>query len=186
MTAIRKAGDTVKLSAILALVVVFFTSLVWLTRRDLLLTIIFFFALLAAIVLITFYLIRRERRYLLQCGIADLDRMSARYFARFLQEIFQRQGFALRETVLVGNHGADLILERAGKLTVVQARRWKNNPGVRVVQEAVAAVAGHHAVKGIAVTNTHFTPKAVELAASHGIELWDRDKLIALMGERTS
>ena len=183
MAGIRKSRDTVYLLGILALVVIFFALLVWMTRRDLLLTIIFFVALLATIALITFYLIKRERRYVQQSGIDEVEKMSGRHFAYYVKELFKRQGFTVKETVIVGNYGADLILERAGEKVVVQARRWKNNVGSKGVQELVDSAKQHNAHNRIVITNTYFSDKAIELAQSSGIELWDRNRLVEIIRE---
>ena len=177
----RKSNDTVKLAGILTLIIILFTLLVWVTRRDLTLTIIFFISLFATIVLITVYLIKRERQNLLASGIDAVDKMGGRHFAYFLEVIFKRQGFTLKETVVVGNYGADLILEKAGKRLVAQARRCKNNAGIKVVDDVVAAVKHHHAHNGILISNMYFTDEAIGLALSSGIELWDRDKLMDLL-----
>jgi restriction system protein len=177
----RKSNDAVKLAGILTLVVILFTLLVWVTRRDLTLTIIFFISLFATIVFITVYLIKRERRNLLASGIDAVDKMGSRHFAYFLEVLFKRQGFTVKETLVVGNYGADLILERSGNRLVAQARRWKNNAGIKVVDDAVAAVKHHHAHNGIIISNTYFTDEAIGLARSNGIELWDRDKLMDLL-----
>jgi restriction system protein len=82
--------------------------------------------------------IHQELR-LRRAGIADVDRMDGAAFERFLVSLFRRLGYRVEHTGRRGDLGADLVVARDGRRTVVQAKCWSKNVGVGAVQEAVAA-----------------------------------------------
>src|SRR5579862_2994442 len=79
-----------------------------------------------------------ERR-LARSGIEEIDAMGGVTFERRLSHLFNCLGYRVEQTRARGDYGADLILARDGIRTVVQAKRWTKNVGVKAVQEAVAA-----------------------------------------------
>lgn len=74
---------------------------------------------------------------------------------------------------------------RRAERTVVQAKCWKKNVGVKAVQEVVASRAMYGAERAIVVTNSFFTRQARSLAAKNGVELWDRDELLKALLRRS-
>jgi restriction system protein len=113
-----------------------------------------------------------------KAGIGDIDRMSGRVFEQYLEAIFARKGCAVKRTPYRGDFGGDLIVSSNGKRTVVQAKRWKRNVGVKAVQEAVAAKGYYGSDEAIVVTNSTFTPQAKELAGRNNVGLWNRKRLL--------
>lgn len=122
----------------------------------------------------------RERR-LARSGITEIDRMDGTTFERRLASLFRSLGYRVDHTGRRGDYGADLIVSRAGVRTVVQAKRWTRNVGIRAVQEAHAAPALYGCSRALVVTNRHFTDPAKKLARANGVQLWDRDQLVALL-----
>jgi restriction system protein len=120
-------------------------------------------------------------------GIAEIDRMDGRTFERRLAMLFRRHGYHVEHVGRRGDYGADLIVRRNGTRTVVQAKRWTKNVGVRAVQEANAAPALYGCSGAIVVTNRYFTEAAKKLARANGVVLWDRNRLVkALLAVRNS
>jgi restriction system protein len=74
-----------------------------------------------------------------RAGIADVDGVEGRTFERFLVSLFRRLGYRVEHTGRRGDFGADLVIAKEGRRTVVQAKCWSKNVGVGAVQEAVAA-----------------------------------------------
>jgi restriction system protein len=70
------------------------------------------------------------------------------------------------------------VVERDGVRTIVQAKRWTKNVGVKAVQEAVAAKPMYRCEQAMVVTNRHFTAQAQELAHANLVTLWDRERLV--------
>src|SRR3990172_5344303 len=108
---------------------------------------------------IIFYLLEKQK--LAKSGIADIDSMDGKRFEKYF-----------------GDYGADLVTQKNGQKTVIQAKRHKNNVGIKAIQEAVAAKGYYNCDKAMVVTNSYFTNQAKELAVKNGVELWDRKDLI--------
>lgn len=110
--------------------------------------------------------------------IKKIDIMTGIEFEEFLEDLFKKLNYKVSTTKTIGDQGADLILEKFGKKTVVQAKCYSNTVSNKSVQEAVAAISFYNAHNAIVVTNNYFTKSAIELANSNNVELWDRDYLI--------
>ncbi len=125
--------------------------------------------------------IRSERR-LRHSGIDEIDRMSGAEFERRLAVLFRRLGYRAEVVGSTrGDYGADLVLEKDGRRTVVQAKRWKKRVGLRAVQEVAAARSYYGADGAMVVTNSRFTRQAWDLAARTDVSLRDRDTLVATL-----
>jgi restriction system protein len=120
-----------------------------------------------------------DLRRLSRSGIADVDRMDGRTFETFLSIVFRREGYTVAVTRYRGDYGADLVIEKDGNRTAVQAKRWSKTVGIKAVQEAVASKAVYDCTRALVVANRGFTPQAVVLAKANDVTLWDREILIA-------
>lgn len=96
-------------------------------------------------------------------------------FERFLAAHFRRLGYKVEFTENSHDYGADLIITKFHKTTVVQAKRYEKNVGLSAVQEAVASRSYYDADAAMVVTNSYFTSGALSLAARNNVILWDRD-----------
>lgn len=123
--------------------------------------------------------LRRER--LQQSGIAEIDTMDGIQFEKYLSYLFQAKGYKTQVTQPIGDYGADLIIQKDGTKTVVQAKRYSKNVGIQAVQEAQAAIAHYGASEGWVVTNSDYTVAAYELAKSNKIRLINREALIEMI-----
>jgi restriction system protein len=124
-----------------------------------------------------FKLLEEERDQ--RAGLTDLDRMDGSRFELWIANFFRVRGYRTKVTGRSGDFGVDVILEKDGQRTVVQAKRWKNNVGVAAVQEVYSGKAHYGADAAMVITVSHFTPEAKELAKSTGVILWDRETLRA-------
>ena len=120
-----------------------------------------------------------EARRLSRSGMPEIDRMDGPTFERRLAALFRAQGFQTEVVGGRGDYGADLVLVKGGRKTVVQAKCWRKKAvGIKAVQEAVGARGHYGADDAMVVTNSNFTPNARNLAQSNNITLWSRDILI--------
>ena len=119
-----------------------------------------------------------EEKRLLDSGILEVDEMTGKEFEKFLALNFINFGYSVTLTQDSQDYGADLILYKDGSKTVVQAKRSKNQVGIKAVQEVAGAVRHYNGNKGIVITNNRFTENAYNLAESNEVELWDRKILI--------
>jgi restriction system protein len=118
--------------------------------------------------------------------MSHIDGLGGTGFEQYLKRLFLAEGYDVRHTGGTGDFGADLLLRRAGMLTVVQAKRSITPVGVSAIQEAFGAQAHYDAQHAMVVTNSCFTPSAEELAESTRVELWDRRMLAELVAKHGS
>jgi restriction endonuclease Mrr len=109
--------------------------------------------------------------------ILDVDLMSGIEFEKFLEKLFSAMGYLVAVTKATGDQGADLVIEKFGEKTAVQAKCYADKVGNYAVQEVLAAKSMYKAHRAMVVTNNYFTDAAKSLATANRIELWDRDKL---------
>ena len=114
-------------------------------------------------------------------SIEDIDLMNGFEFEDFLSKLFINMGYNVTTTKLSGDQGADLILERNVKKTVVQAKCYSGKISNKAVQEVVASIKHYNAELGMVVTNSYFSKSAINLADSNNIRLINRDKLSELI-----
>jgi restriction system protein len=120
----------------------------------------------------------QRRRRLRTLGYDRVYAMNGEQFEEYLQALFQGKGYRAELTRNGADFGADLILERDKKRTVVQAKHWVNRDvGVTAVQEVHAARAHYKAHNAVVVTVAAFTQQAIELAKSCRVEMWDGERL---------
>jgi HJR/Mrr/RecB family endonuclease/uncharacterized protein (DUF697 family) len=113
--------------------------------------------------------------------IDRVDKMTGEEFENFLGLCFEKLGYRVQKTPASNDFGADLILSKNNKKTVVQAKRYRGKVGNSAVQEVVAAIKHYNAQDAIAITNSQFTRGARKLAKSNGVALWEREQLIDLI-----
>jgi len=112
----------------------------------------------------------------------DIDIMTGYEFEKFLKNLFEKMGYAVEETKLSGDQGADLVIHKFGEKLVVQAKRYGcEKVSNSAIQEVVAAIRYYNSNKGTVVTTSTFTKSAIELARSNGVDLIDRTKLDELI-----
>jgi len=104
-------------------------------------------------------------------------------FEKVLAEMYERMGYEVEITKGSGDQGADLILVKDGKRTVVQAKYSKSKVSSDAVREAIAAKRFYNTDYGAVITNSSFQPNARELAEKDQIEMIDGEKLIAMMSD---
>lgn len=138
---------------------------------------------LAVILCVSIKIIRKNKtheRYLTS-GMQDVDHMTGEEFEYFLCTYFKELGYKAKTTPMVNDYGADVIASKDGEKIVIQAKRYKENVGIKAVQEVIGAREYYKADKAIVITSSYFTPNAKNLAQSGNVELWDRTKLKSVM-----
>ena len=123
--------------------------------------------------------VRRERAA--RSGIVGVDAMSGREFEERLALLFESMGCEVVRTRATGDFGADLLLEREDGRVVVQAKRYVAKVGIEAVQQVIGAIGYYDAAHALVVTNSTCTPAAAALAAAHGVELVERERLVGLL-----
>ena len=113
--------------------------------------------------------------------IHDVDGLDGFAFEYLLGALFKQMNYKVEVTRGSGDQGADIIISKMGRKTVVQAKCYLNNVSNKAIQEVVAAIKYYNADAGMVVTNSYYTKGAKELAEANNIVLWDRDKLSQML-----
>lgn len=130
-----------------------------------------------------YYLLFRKGK-VIKSGINEIDKMSGKDFEFYLKYLFERLGYqATRVGTSASDHrgdfGGDVIIEKDGIRTAIQAKCYNNRPvGIDAVREVMGAMQYYKCSKAIVITNSDFTNEAITMAQVSGVELWNRNKLI--------
>jgi restriction system protein len=104
-------------------------------------------------------------------------------FEQLLVQVFRARGLYVQTTKASGDQGADLIREKFGERTLVQAKRYSNRVSNSAVQEAAAAKALYRCYRAVVVTSNYFTEGAKQPGVANHMALWDWDKLTAALAQ---
>jgi restriction system protein len=99
--------------------------------------IIIFIIVLVIIIAIWGYNKYLKRKRYLESGIEEIDKMSGEQFETCLKFHFRVLGYKVDTTAYSHDYGADLILQKDGEVTIVQAKRYNGKVGIKAVQEAM-------------------------------------------------
>ena len=125
---------------------------------------------------------RRELKERIEIfDMTQIDALSGVEFEQLLNRLFELQGYKSVVTKKSHDYGADLVLEKKNKISIVQAKCYGKNVGIKAVQEIVAAKPHYKASDAFVATNRHFSKDAVVLALEHNVKLIDRDVLFSLV-----
>lgn len=100
-------------------------------------------------------------------------------FAKALEDAFHRDGFSVKP-----GSGApvDFVLERAGRVMLVSARRWKSaRVGVELLRALQAAREAGEAPDALCICLGELTDSARAFAAEHRITIWQATELAATL-----
>lgn len=129
-----------------------------------------------------YFLVRREQKKRFRSyDMSVIDEMSGIEFETMLKNVFQKMGYEVEETPKSNDYGADLILTRHGRKTVIQAKRYSNKVGISAVQQALSAQIFYDANESAVVTNSYFTNQAKKMALTGKVKLIDRDVLEGIL-----
>lgn len=123
-------------------------------------------------------------RRLTRSGIHDIDRMQGDEFEKRLEVLFKSLGYQAKRTNQAANkpdYGVDLVIEKFGVKTAVQAKRWKGYVGEDAVRQVYSGKNIYNCIEAMVVTNSFFSRMARDLAKSNNVRLWDRNKLIEVL-----
>lgn len=137
--------------------------------------------------LIVVWLIFRYRQ-LSKSGILAIDKMTGSGFETRLTILFRKLGYSVKEVGnQKGDYGVDLILEKDGVKTAVQAKCYKRSlVGESAVREVYTGKRYYQCIDAWVVTNSHYSRLAVNLARANNVQLISRNQLIRLLLQEKS
>ena len=108
--------------------------------------------------------------------------MDGHEFEYFCAELLKENGFVNVEvTQASGDFGVDVLAEKDGVTYAVQCKCYSDKVGNHAVQEATSGSQYYHRMVAVVLTNSTFTPAAIETAQKTNVLLWDREKLKEMM-----
>lgn len=110
-----------------------------------------------------------------------ISTMSGIEFEIFIAELYSTLGYSTKVTQASNDYGADLIIEKFGKRSAVQIKRYNSTVGVKAVQEITSAMKFYKSEKGVVISNSSFSRNAEKLAKENGVELINGKELSKLI-----
>lgn len=140
-------------------------------------------ALLVALCVLVFilFLIRSYNRTVKRYRLSKIDKMSGAEFEAFMRKVYRSMGYTVKSIGGVGDFGADLIIEKRGTRTAVQAKRYSYKVDLKAVQQVFSAQYYYDCDASIVVTNSYYTRAAKKLASKINVKLVDRDELESMI-----
>ena len=124
---------------------------------------------------------KQNSRFVEVFNLSQIDSLSGEEFENLLKVIFEKQGYDVSLTKKSHDYGADLVLRRKNKLSIVQTKCYEKNIGIKAVQEIIAAQRHYGADDMFVATNRYFSKDAIILAGEHNVKLIDRDVIVKLV-----
>jgi restriction system protein len=115
--------------------------------------------------------------------LETLRNMSWESFSAAVCDAYRRQGYAVSAS---REQGFDFTLTQAGRVTLLQCRRWKvNQVGAEPVRELARAVDRKQAYRGICLATGEFSGPARKIAATEPVALVSGAELVMLVKRGT-
>ena len=114
--------------------------------------------------------------------MSEVDLMRGDEFERYVAGLLRKNGFSnVQLTKASGDYGVDILANKNGERFAIQCKRYARNVGVKPVQEVYSGAAMYGATSYAVITNMYFSDNGRALASRLGVQLWDRDRLGAMM-----
>lgn len=122
-------------------------------------------------------------------NIDDVDRLDGNSFETFIALLFTKKGYLTQVTAKrQGDGGIDVVAVEGGKGLLIQCKTSiSSSIGWDAVKEVVAGAVRYQArmpgvkFRRVAITNSRFNGAATEQALFNQVDLYDRDRLVALL-----
>lgn len=112
--------------------------------------------------------------------LAAVRAMPWEEFSNLVAAAYRKRGY---EVETARGAAFDLILRQAGRITLVQCRRWKvSQVGVGPLRELYDALEKHDAYNGVCLAAGGFSASALQFAAGKPISLLQGAELAKLLG----
>ena len=119
-------------------------------------------------------------------GVSAIDGMEGHEFEYFCADLLRKVGFSeVTVTPGSGDQGVDVLAVKDGIKYAIQCKNYASALSNTPVQEVSAGKQFYGCHVGVVMTNSTFTPGAIQLAAATNVLLWDRrklDELISMAG----
>ena len=110
--------------------------------------------------------------------LKEIDAMTGQEFEEYLSKLFSVLGYDVRKTQATRDGGIDIILKKEGKVTLIQAKKYKINGtvGVDAVRDVHSNAEKYKASELVVLTTAmNFSLDARNDARDKNVKLWNRD-----------
>lgn len=122
-----------------------------------------------------------HRRFRQVSTLAQMLALEPREFEAWVGMLFTLDGYTVRDTAHVADHGIDLAVTGNGmRYGLVQCKRYRGTVGEPTVRDLYGTMMHEGAEYAWLATTGAISRQAREWAAGKPIELWDGQKLVAL------
>lgn len=109
-------------------------------------------------------------------NMQQVDAMTGTEFENLCVNILRKNGYEMiKQTKATGDQGVDIIAEKDSRKYAIQCKRYRNPVGNHSVMEVCSGRIYYSCDVGVVMTNSTFTPQAIEHAKRTGVLLWDRE-----------
>lgn len=109
-------------------------------------------------------------------SMQQVDAMTGTEFENFCVNILRKNCYGrIEQTKVTGDQGVDIIAEKDNRKYAIQCKCYRNPVGNHSVMEVCSGRIYYGCDIGVVMTNSTFTPQAIEHAKRTGILLWDRE-----------
>lgn len=124
-----------------------------------------------------------EKRHMKALKEADIDSMEGIMFEKYIAAILEHRGFKTSITKGSGDFGVDIIASRDNQRYAVQVKRYRSNVSRTAVSDAVAGKKYYDCNIAMVITNSYFSPAAIDLADKNHCKLVNRNVLADWINE---
>lgn len=104
--------------------------------------------------------------------------MDGHQFEHYCANLLLKNGFSKAEvTQASGDYGIDVLAEKDDVTYGIQCKYYTDKVGNHAVQEAMSGAQYYHCMVAVVMTNSDFTPAAVETARKTNVLLWNGKKV---------
>lgn len=116
--------------------------------------------------------------------VSAIDGMEGHEFEYFCAELLQKVGFSeVTVTPGSGDQGVDILAVKDSVKYAIQCKNYASALSNTPIQEVSAGKQFYGCHVGVVMTNSTFTPGAIQLATATNVLLWDRTKLDELISK---
>ena len=130
----------------------------------------------------------RKRRLKYKYQNVDLDCFDGHQFEYFCAELLSYNDYSnVKVTKGSGDHGIDIFANKSGRKYAIQCKCYKSKVGNKAVQEAFSGANYYSGYIPIVMSNSYYTPQAIDEARKLNVILWNRSdvsQMIAIANKK--
>lgn len=132
-------------------------------------------------VILKYYIQKKEEKLTLESIKKEPQKfasLTGTDFEKLIYRLATAMGYSTEWIGKSGDQGGDLIANKNGERTLIQAKCYRDwSTGNGAVQQVVAAMKFYDCNKAVVITTSYFTPAAITLAKANKVDLIPKEKL---------